>query len=249
MRLSLRWRGLGYGPNYYQSGTDRTAADGSLVINLPAEALQISGADGVQALQLEVTATDESGQPVSKRATALLHPSDFYIGVHPEAWLSPAGAPIGFTIQTVDWQRNPAGNRALEAQFQRVTWVEETSTGPFSLPILVPEKTPVGSASPVTDATGQARVVFTPPDAGTYILEIKGGEALTEILLWVSGPGTPAWPDLPNQSQPLAGGAGGAKGKARCRGGVERQPELRGASGEGGPDLPGLSADRRGECD
>ena len=184
---------------FISQGQDRTGPDGTLTISIPAEALQASPTGGLQQLTFEVTAIDESGQPVSKRATARLHPADFYIGAKPEAWASPSGVPLGFDLQTVDWKGNPSGNRALEAQFSKVTWVEQDSNNPFSPPTMVPEKSPAGSASPVTGSDGLARLAFTPQEPGTYILEVTGDGARTEVLVWVSGPGDTAWPDIPNQ--------------------------------------------------
>ena len=56
----------------------------------------------------------------------------------------------------------------------------------------------------MTGADGKARIAFTPPEPGTYQLQVKGtgngGEnAITEIVLWVGGPGQVEWPNLPNQ--------------------------------------------------
>ena len=48
-----------------------------------------------------------------------------------------------------------------------------------------------------------ARLAFTPPEPGTYELEISGGGALTQITIWVSGEGQVAWPSLPNQQLTL----------------------------------------------
>jgi hypothetical protein len=43
-----------------------------------------------------------------------------------------------------------------------------------------------------------------PPDPGTYQLDVHGGGARTSVLLWVSGPGQAAWPQLPNQRLDLS---------------------------------------------
>ena len=59
--------------------------------------------------------------------------------------------------------------------------------------------TEIGSTDLATDALGRARVAFTPPDGGTYQLSVSGEGALSELLIWVSGPGMAPWPSLPNQ--------------------------------------------------
>ncbi|HLA98377.1 MAG TPA: alpha-2-macroglobulin family protein, partial [Anaerolineales bacterium] len=59
--------------------------------------------------------------------------------------------------------------------------------------------TPVGSTDFQTSEAGLARLEFTPPESGTYRLDISGAVARTELFLWVSGPGQAIWPNLPNQ--------------------------------------------------
>jgi uncharacterized protein YfaS (alpha-2-macroglobulin family) len=62
----------------------------------------------------------------------------------------------------------------------------------------------VGSTDFVTSNEGLARLAFTPPEAGTYQLDVHGlhpGEvgAHTQLILWVGGPGQAVWPNLPDQ--------------------------------------------------
>ena len=42
-------------------------------------------------------------------------------------------------------------------------------------------------------------MAFTPPEGGTYQLSVSGEGALSELLIWVTGPGIAPWPTLPNQ--------------------------------------------------
>ena len=64
-----------------ESGTTRTNSDGSLTLELP----DVPEVDSPQTLTLELTATDESGFPVSARAETTVHPANFYIGVRPDS--------------------------------------------------------------------------------------------------------------------------------------------------------------------
>ena len=62
----------------------------------------------------------------------------------------------------------------------------------------------MGSVDLVTGTDGKARIAFTPPEPGTYQLRVEGGgerneNAITEIILWVGGPGDVEWPTLPNR--------------------------------------------------
>ncbi len=176
-----------------KDGSAQTSPNGTLAINLTS----LPKADSPRLLTLEVTADDESGLPVSARSELTLHPADFYIGVRPDRWVGAAKSEMGFELYTVDWERNPAGNKPLAAEFKQVRW--EQSLDENGYPKYTPVYTSVASVNPATGADGKARVAFTPPSAGTYLLDVSGGTARTQALVWVGGEGASAWPDLPNQ--------------------------------------------------
>ncbi|GAB4464206.1 MAG: hypothetical protein Kow0070_25690 [Anaerolineales bacterium] len=176
-----------------KDGSAQTSPSGTLAISLTS----LPKADSPRLLTLEVTAADESGLPVSARTELTLHPADFYIGVRPDRWVGAAKSEMGFELYTVDWERNPAGNKPLAAEFKQVRW--EQSLDETGYPKYTPVYTTVASVNPATGADGKARIAFTPPAAGTYLLEVSGGTARTQVLVWVGGEGASAWPDLPNQ--------------------------------------------------
>jgi uncharacterized protein YfaS (alpha-2-macroglobulin family) len=151
---------------------------------------------------LEVTLTDESGQPVSNRSSAFVNPANYYIGVQPDAWSYEAKSPAGFSVLVTDWENNPAGAQQLTAQFRGVKWVRQDPTGlyaSYGLPTYTAEYTPVATSTLTTAADGTGRISFTPPQAGTYQLDVSGDGATTQVLLWVGGAGQAVWPSLPNQ--------------------------------------------------
>lgn len=175
--------------------------DGTLALQLPTQAQN----DRFR-YTLEVTLTDESGLPVSARASAVAHPDAFYIGLRPDAWNGRAGEPAGFEALVVDWQSNAAGGQPLRAAFRRVTYrqIPGGPDTPFGLPQLAPEYTQISSTDFVPGPDGLARLSFTPPEPGTYQLDVynpaNGPEqgARTQALVWISGPGQANWPNLPN---------------------------------------------------
>lgn len=190
------------------TGEGQTDLEGTLPVefaSLPSDALQI--------YTLEVTATDESGLPVSGRGSIPVNPAEFYIGVLPDAWVGQAGSETGFEVLTVDWARNPIAAVQLRAEFRKVTWerVDPTSGDPYELPKFIPHYTPVGSTDFATGRDGLARLAFTPPEPGSYQLEVTGvsgsetsapaggPQSRTQVTLWVGGPGQAVWPNLPNQ--------------------------------------------------
>lgn len=162
--------------------------------------------DNRYAYTLVATATDESGLPVSARSGIVVNPANYFIGIERETWVGQAGEESGFGILVVDPESNPAGSHELIAEFNQVAWEEVDPTpgmGQFS-PALVPQYTSVAKTKVETSLAGTARVVFTPPEPGTYQISLKGNDipgqgAVTEILWWVSGPGEIIWPNLPEQ--------------------------------------------------
>lgn len=179
---------------FITAGTSITNPEGSQTINFPAD----PELDNLSIYTLEVTLTDESGFPVSARSEITVHPSDFYIGVRPDSWVGQSGTEITFDIKVVDWDKNTAGERDLTAQFQKVTWEREDSPDPFNYPTFTPRYSPVASTDFHTAPDGIARLAFTPPEAGTYQLDVSGGGARTQALVWVGGSTGVVWPNLPN---------------------------------------------------
>jgi hypothetical protein len=174
-------------------GKGQTSPKGILSIELPA----IPESESGQVVTLEVTAQDESGLPVSARAELRVHPADFYIGLRPDQWFGTAKSAIGFDVYTVDSAGNGSGDKTLVAEFKQVRWEKETNANGF--PSYTPVYTPVSSSNLATGPDGRARLSFVPPNAGTFVLDVSGGGARTQTLIWVGGAGSAAWPDLPNQ--------------------------------------------------
>jgi uncharacterized protein YfaS (alpha-2-macroglobulin family) len=179
---------------FVSSGSGLTDPDGSLTIEFPTEP-EIATP---QIYTLEATITDESGFPTSTRTEVTVHPADFYIGLRPNTWVGQAGKEIGFEILTVNWDKTPAGVQDLSAKFSKVRWVREDSIDPFIYPTFTPQYTLVSSADFRTAKDGIAQLAFTPPEAGTYQLEVSGQGARTQATVWVGGAGQAIWPNLPN---------------------------------------------------
>jgi alpha-2-macroglobulin len=185
--------GSGFFGTLVEEGTGRTDREGLFSIELP----DLPQQDAGQLLTLEVSAQDESGLPVSARSEMRVHPADFYIGVRPDQWIGRADSPIGFEVYTVDWVQAPSGDKKLQAEFQQVQWEKEVDSAGY--PTYKPVYEPVSSSDLTTGPDGKARLSFVPPTPGTYMLDVSGEGAHTQSMIWVSGAGSAAWPDLPNQ--------------------------------------------------
>ena len=185
----------GWMGTYVASGEGVTGADGSLEVTIPADQLLALGLTQRNTLELEASAIDESNLPVSKRGEASFHPSSYYIGLRADSWTARAGEELGFTIQAVDWQGAPSGEHAMSAVFSKVNWIMDEGGYSYRR-----ELTQVNGSDLSTDAQGRARLAFTPAEAGSYQLTMVGEGARTELLVWVSGAGSPPWPSLPDES-------------------------------------------------
>lgn len=181
------------------SGEASTALDGKVTIAIPWDAIADRlKTDTLTRLTLEVTVSDTDELPVSNRAQLNLHPAEFYIGVNPEQWGGQAGAELGFGILSAGWDKNPVPGKGLTAKFEKMTWVPagfDPYSGMQQYDIVY---SPVATTDFRTGGDGKARLAFTPPTAGTYRLEVSGGGAVTQVLVWIGGSGAPAWPDMPN---------------------------------------------------
>ncbi len=144
---------------------------------------------------------DESGFPISARAETLVHPSNFYIGVKPAAWISKAGEEAAFNVKVVDWEKNPEGIKYLKAELKKVSW-ERKGEAPHNV-YYQKEYELVSEVDFRTDIGGEAQIALVPPQPGTYQLDVSGEDARTEVLLWVGGPGQVTWPTLSNQKLEL----------------------------------------------
>jgi uncharacterized protein YfaS (alpha-2-macroglobulin family) len=179
-------------------GEGMTDQQGLFTLQVPTT-LDEKKAPRSQRYTLEVTLQDESRLPVSGRDTILVHPAAFYIGLHPDVWVGQAGVAAGFELITTDWDGIPTGDRTLHAEFRKVTWTRQEPEQPGAYPVFAPEYTPISSADLMTGSDGLARLSFTPPEPGTYQLEVSGDGTLSQVTLWVGGDGQAVWPQLPNQ--------------------------------------------------
>ncbi len=170
-------------------GNGVTGDDGRFAVSVASEE-----ADQIRIYTLESVVMDESGFTVSNRTETTVHPAMIYIGVDADSWIGQAGTDMGFDIRVVDWEKRSAGVQNLTASFGEVTWEASVADlGGFITYEKVVKELSHGDFQ--TSEAGLARLAFTPADPGVYQLTVTSGNALTEYLIWVGGPGTGVWPD------------------------------------------------------
>jgi uncharacterized protein YfaS (alpha-2-macroglobulin family) len=185
------------GNGYYSENLDQGEAVTDSNGNVTLTFSDLPAIEHIQDLTLEVTAQDESGQPVSGRATTHRHPSDYYIGLRPDLWVAQAGSEMGFDVLTVDWGQNPSASHKLHAEFSQVTWKSQDSIDPYNpYPSYIPVYTAVDSSDFSSGTDGTARLKFSAPNPGTFMLDVSGEGVRSQLMVWVTGQEQAAWPNL-----------------------------------------------------
>jgi alpha-2-macroglobulin len=196
---AYRWD-QGYGEGYSGTGEwDWTDENGQFVYRLSDSELEkLLSSGNPRRLNAQVTHMMEVERPVSVSTGALLYPADFLIGVRSENYSGRAGQETAFSILTTDLDQKPTASPPLQARFQKVTW-EEAEDDRAYLRVSKPVFTDIASTDFQTGPDGRARLAFTPDNPGLYQLEVTGGDAITQVLLWTGGESDAAWPRLPDQ--------------------------------------------------
>ena len=179
-----------------RTGQNQTNAQGEADLSFTSEDLALEDATpgNTYRANLEVTVFDDTGYPVNFRDSVLVHPESFYIGVQPETYFGRVNTAFNFSLLAVDWDQTPISGIPMEARFETIRWEIEETVNPERPYRYIPETTLLGSASPVTDAEGKARLSFIPEEPGTYQLTVESGDAVTQVILWVTGESSAIWP-------------------------------------------------------
>ncbi len=195
---SLRFPGgEGFLGTFLLGGTETTGEDGRFSISFAS-----APAERTQQYTLEITMQDESGFPVSSRASATIHPAPIYLGVKADSWIAQANTETAFDILAVDWDQRPAGVQEISAEFGEVSW-RRGANDRFGFPTYEKQVQVLSQGNFQTNSDGRARLAFTPANPGIYQLEVRSGNAVTQMYLWVSGTGTAIWPPLHNNQVEL----------------------------------------------
>lgn len=187
-----------YASNVIAEGKQKTDSKGQLTINLPAN---ISDSKTSRQFEFEATLTDLAGSQVSARTTAIVHRSEYYIGIRSLSYVGEAGKEQTVEAVVVDWEGNPIPKRKVNVDIVERRWYsvqEQDAEGRIQWKNSV-EEIPVESFSDlVTDADGKVTVKFTPAKGGVYkaigkVLDVHENEARASTTIWVAGTDYVPW--------------------------------------------------------
>jgi uncharacterized protein YfaS (alpha-2-macroglobulin family) len=188
-----------------REGTGTTAADGSFVIELPAD---LADAAQSQNWTFDVTLQSPSNQFVGGQTTVPVHKSDFYIGVSPRQYLVAVGESAFFDFVTVAPDGARVADRELDIVIYNYEWnnlYTRNNDGVYRWETSI-VRTPIYTTSVTTDATGEATVEWVSTIGGQFELVAQstddaGNPTSSIAFLWVSEPDPTefvAWPRANN---------------------------------------------------
>lgn len=186
-----------FGGGEIASGTGVLDADGSFLIELPAE---LEDATQSQRFTIEAIIADESGQAVAGRASVTVHKGEFYIGVQPDSYVGQVGQETVANFIAVDWEGSPLPNQTIAVEVVERRWFsvqEQDDSGRTTWSYDV-EEIPLTEGMVTTDANGRATFTFVPPNGGIFKVRAVSTDANSRPIIsaattWVVGDEYISW--------------------------------------------------------
>ena len=125
-------------------------------------------------VDFESNVTDVSRQSFAARATAIVHPGDFYLGVRQIDTYTAAGQPMQVAVVSVSPDGKIVTGKAATATLIRWDWVNvkrDNSDGTFTT--VGRYRKTVVATQPVTTGPAPAELTFTPDKAGEYEIRVE----------------------------------------------------------------------------
>jgi hypothetical protein len=192
----------GYGGNIVAQGEGQTDSEGNLLIALDSAAT--ANTDSRPAvLTLEATASDESGQFISGRASFTVHPSQVYVGVATDRYFGEEGEPLSVNLITVDKDSSPLAGQAIALSIWERRWERTEVEGQFGVYTWTQNEYEVVTAELTSDAQGRASYSFTPPTAGRFVIRASSMDLRERVhrssrQIWVTGTTAVWWGEPSN---------------------------------------------------
>lgn len=196
-------RGEDAPPAPMASGTGATDAGGkfALTLPIPAEISDASGRPitGPVALSLEANVSGADNQSIAGRTSVVAHPAEWYAGIALEQNVLKADEPVTVSLVAVNWAGARLPGQAVEVQVFRREWdsafVPSDFGGRWTSTV---SDTLIATLPAVSDGQGEARVTFTPGEAGTYKILAQGRDGAGRAVrsgrfAWVTGSGYVPW--------------------------------------------------------
>src|SRR5690554_2598401 len=149
------------------NGAGELSDDGLLKIDLKIP--KDKDFQGAQSVEIEANITDTSRQEISGRATIMVHPGEYYVGVHQPEYLVKSDATIHPQAVATDHQGRAVAGKKITLRVLRREWKtkrKKNTSGSYSW-VTTHEDTPVGSCN-VTSQLTPVSCDFALDGSGSY---------------------------------------------------------------------------------
>ena len=189
-------------PQSILSGQGTTDREGRLAIEVSGETLAAALEKGARRITIEATATGPDNQEIAGRASVIVHPGPFYIGLQARTYVSQAGEPTEIDLIAVDWLGDRIPGTSLRISLYHREWINtfvenDVGGGTWSWET---KDTLVEEQTVTTDSRGEAVASFVPSEAGSYHVVATPAspspstEAIrSSLFIWVSGKDYVSW--------------------------------------------------------
>ncbi|MFO7633326.1 MAG: Ig-like domain-containing protein, partial [Caldilinea sp.] len=164
-----------------QEGRGQTDANGSFVIELPAD---LGGTISSQRWNLDVTITSPTNQAVYNTTNFPVHRGEYYIGLSPASYVAVVDSPATIDVVSVRPDGMMYAGAELEVVVYEYVWssvFEQAEDGNFYWKSSA-ERTPVYTTTVTTNDRGEAAFDFTPAKGGQYQVTATGEDTLGNTL-------------------------------------------------------------------
>lgn len=165
---------------------------------------------GSAAVTVEGTVTSASRQQISGRASVMVHPGSFLIGLRPKGSFLSAGTPAGIDLVTVKPDGKAESGRQVSLELFRREWhsVRRAGTGGDYEWVVTHEDQKVGEPVAATSEANAVLANLLPDKSGYYVvkataLDEKGRKIETHTSFYASGADYVAWARGENDSVEL----------------------------------------------
>ncbi len=180
-----------FGRSYqeHEVGNSIMDEDGNLKLSLP-----ISSHTETRQYFLSININEEGEQPIGSEDSVIVHPAEYYIGIKADSRVGKVGEEMGFDVKVVDWDLNPVGSKSMTASYYQVSW--EPVFSEFGQEGSKPIYTEISSEEIQINSSGISNIEFKPTKPGVYMVEVDGGDTLSQTMVWVNGPGNVTWKNV-----------------------------------------------------
>ncbi|PJF28222.1 MAG: hypothetical protein CUN53_01135, partial [Phototrophicales bacterium] len=155
------------GTDSYTPNAGVTNAEGQLLVTTDRT---IAPSRVPMQITVEASVSDQSGQAITGRATAIAHPANIYVGLRANSYFAPLNQETMVELIAVTPDSVPVANTELRLQIYEITWERVPNQFVFGSFNWERRLTQLSQASVTTDERGRAVYRFMPEKSGMFAI-------------------------------------------------------------------------------